>query len=161
MLNTLCSIISRRHNNSTVCNGGTLKCSGHHLPKIMLHFVSFFQGFQKITVIIIGEERKCVRLETRAANLSGWTTPGRKRVGVAAMLIQPSLMLLLAVWSQEKEIDKMGLITWIQKWITSRIKPRNLFWADRAQDDSRTRRGGLCACYTDAWRSHSHCFPDL
>lgn len=124
-------------------------------PQNNATFCVIFSGFSEITIIIIGEERKCVRLETRAANLSGWTTPGRKRVGVAAMLIQPSLMLLLAVWSQEKEIDKMGLITWNQKWITSRIKPRNLFWADRAQDYSRTRRGGLCACNTDAWRSHS------
>ena len=39
----------------------------------------------------------------RPSNLTGWTAPGRERVGIRAMLIQFGLRLLLGyVWSQDK-----------------------------------------------------------
>ena len=42
-------------------------------------------------------------------NQTACTPQGRKRVGIRAMLIQLDLRLLLAnVWSQEKEMEKMG-----------------------------------------------------
>lgn len=71
------------------------------------------------------------------------------------------------VWSQEQEMDKLGLrlANWDgrayrdlfppQHLLLNLLNERSMFWANGMQHYSRTRRGGLCIYDIDAMRSHS------
>lgn len=100
-------------------------------------------------------------------NLNSWSTQGRKnKLGFKAYY-----------HSQEKEMDVRGS-GWPNNVKSETVLPTSLsenlsdqavaldghivFLADRMQDYSRKRRGGLCVYVIDAWRTYSvdgQCIP--
>ena len=116
--------------------------------------------------------------------LPEWTDPRRKKVRMRAMPLHLGFRLLVAnVWSQEKEIDEIGLRLDKQHEITDSCSQADLlhngisdlavelvrqtvFWADRDRTTEGRGERDFFVYNTDARRSQTvkvngQCFPDV